>query len=118
MITKNLLNDMKSHALLYLVLSAMFHLTFYGESVLVVQRYLGSLYWMIILPGTTLLLGLMPHLGFPERAAAGAALGFIISGIAGYYLGLAGIHVALHGWILPPAILCTGIILLRRESEQ
>ena len=101
--------ELIGHLVLYLALSIVFQIAFYRESVVIVQRFLGGLYWLFVLPGATLLLAWGDRWGFVERAVAGTALVFAVIGTASYYLGIVGLHVKYHGFLFTPVLIVIGI---------
>ena len=104
--------EMMGHLVTYLLLSVVFQLVFYRESIVVVQRFLGGLYWIFIFPGATLLLAGGDRWGFVERVVAGSALALAVVGTVSYYLGILGLHVRYHGWLLTPMLLTIGVVAL------
>lgn len=106
--------------IIYIVLSVMLQVGFYKESVMTVQRFLWSLYWLFILPGFLLLLPWRNGLNFIERAAIGTALSLAAIGTGSYYAGIIGIPIRIHRFIFPPALIAVGAIIswgLRRKSR-
>lgn len=111
----SLKGELIGHLVLYLALSMIFQVAFYRESVAVVQRFLGGLYWLFVLPGATLLLAWGKRWGFVERAVAGSVLALAIVGTVSYYLGLLGLHVKYHGFLLTPVLIAIGIVACWRR---
>lgn len=111
----SLKGELIGHAALYILLSILFQIAFYRESVVVVQRFLGGLYWLFVLPGATLLLAWGKRWGFVERAVAGSVLALAIVGTVSYYLGLLGLHVKYHGFLLTPVLVAIGIVACWRR---
>lgn len=106
---KTLQREIVAHAILYILLSAIFQIAFYKESFKTVQLFLGSFYWLFVLPGTILLLPWSKSWGFVERAAAGTALAFAVVGTASYYIAIFGLHVKYHRFVFTPLLMAVGI---------
>lgn len=101
--------DAFAHVALFTILLVSLRIVFYKDSSGMVLRFAASLYWLFILPGTTLLLAWAKRWGFAERVAAGTAAVLSIVGTASYYLAIMGIHVRYHWVLFTPALLVTGI---------
>ena len=99
-----------NHIITYVILSVIFQIVFYRESPFFVQRFLGSFYWLFMLPGASVMLIWDNKLGFAERLIAGTGILFAIAGILAYYLPIMGIPFNVLFWILPLALIAAGII--------
>jgi len=110
---RTIIEDLKRHAVTYGVLSIVLQAVFFRESISVVQRFLASFYWMFLLPGAFLLMRWRERWGFTERLIAGSALSLAAFGVLSYHLGLLGLHVRLHGLLLPPLFIAAGLLLAR-----
>lgn len=86
-------------------------IAFYKESLLVALRTSISLLWLFVLPGYFLMLYWREKLGFFERLIIGIALAAAVIGIASYYLGLAGLHIRYHSFLLPALFIVAGIAI-------
>ena len=99
----------------YLVIIALvsiiiFKIVFYNESVTNVLKIIFSLLWLFALPGYFLMLHWHDRLDFRERFIVGIAFAAAVVGISSYYLGLIGINIKYHGFILPPIIIAIGLV--------
>ena len=90
-------------------------IAFYKESLLVVLRTSISLLWLFVLPGYFLMLYWREKLGFLERLIIGIALAAAVTGIVSYYLGLAGLHIRYHHFLLPALLIVIGIFINLKE---
>ena len=106
---ETLQRELIGHVILYIILSVMFQIAFYKESFKIVQLFLGSFYWLFILPGTTMLLPWSKSWGFVERVVVGTALAFAVVGTASYYIVIFGLHVKYHRFVFTPLLLAIGI---------
>lgn len=93
-----------------LVSIIIFKIIFYNESMINVLRIVFSLLWLFGLPGYFLMLHWQESLDFRERFVVGIALAAAVVGISSYYLGLIGINIKYHGFILPPIIIAIGLV--------
>jgi hypothetical protein len=98
----------------YLGLTAALFIAFQKSSLAEVLRTTASLYWMFVLPGYAL--ALCSRQGFVERLIIGIAIQAAVFGLASYYAGLLGWHVAMHGWVLPLASIAVGIMVRRKAA--
>jgi uncharacterized membrane protein len=92
-------------------------LMFRADSVLGIARLVGSLLWLFVLPGFALLLVWHKRLDFLERVVVGTAVSTAIYGIVSYYVGLLGLPVWYHPWILPPLMIAAGVFAWLRSAS-
>ena len=115
-------SEIAGHVILYIALSVMLQIAFYKESFKMVHLFLGSFYWLFILPGTSLLLPWSKSWGFVERVAAGTALAFAVVGSASYYIAIFGLHVKYHRFVFTPLLMVIGVgafwFLSTRKNEN
>ncbi len=110
--------DALAHGALFTILLIILRIAFYKDSFLMVLRFAASLYWLFILPGTTLLLAWGKRWGFAERAAVGTAAALSIVGTASYYLAIAGLPVRYHHLIFTPALIGISIAVMAYRSRR
>lgn len=91
-------------------------LVFYRQDFIATTRAALSLFWMLTLPGYTLLYYWKEKLGFAERIVIGTAAGAAVTAVASYYLGIAGLHVKYHGIVLPAAMLTVAALIIKRKK--
>jgi hypothetical protein len=108
--------ELKLLALGYIVLGIIFYIAFQNSSVLQILRATAALYWMFVIPGYAL--SLCSKQGFVERLIIGLSVQAGVFGLASYYAGLLGWHVATHGIVLPIISIIIGIILWKRNDKQ
>lgn len=112
-ITK-LKQELKWLALGYAVLSIAAFIAFQKSSIMEVLRTTASLYWMFVLPGYSL--ALCSRQGFMERIIIGVSVQTAVFGLASYYAGLLGWHIATHGAVLPAISIIIGVVLWRKRK--
>ena len=111
---KELLHKIKKE-LIYIVISILFFiivfkLIFYKQDLLTAARLVLSLFWAFAIPGYFLMLYWHDKIEFRERFAIGIGLGAAVIGILSYYLGLIGINIKWHGFLLPAVIIAVGVL--------
>lgn len=98
----------------FVALAIVLFVAFQKSSILEVVRTALALYWMFVLPGYALFL--CSRQGFVERIIMGIAVQTAVFGIASYYAGLLGWHVATHGFVLPVFSIAVGACLWRKKQ--
>ena len=107
--------EMQYVALLFLVLLIAFKIAFFRENLVVILRTVFAMFWMFILPGYFIMLYWQDKLGFMERLIIGIALSAATIGAFSYYLGLIGLHIKYHAFVLPVLLILIGIIFSFRK---
>lgn len=101
--------EVVAHVLLFTLLIILFRLVFYRDAFSTVLGFVSSLYWLFILPGTTLMLCWCRRFGFVERAVVGTAAAFAVLASASYYIAILGFHVKYHQFVFTPLFIAIGI---------
>ena len=101
--------------LLFLLALAIFKIAFFIEDFIVLLRNVLSLFWLFVLPGYFILLYWREKLEFIERFVIGIALSAGIIGISSYYLGLIGLNIKYHTFVLPLALILIGIAIIKKD---
>jgi ABC-type uncharacterized transport system permease subunit len=107
--------ELKWLALGYVALSIAFFVAFQKTETGALLRATASIYWMFVLPGYAL--SLCSRQGFVERFIIGVSVQAAVFGLASYYAGLLGWHVATHGLVLPFLSIIIGIILWWKREK-
>lgn len=102
---------------LFISLLVIFKIVLFKETLVTLFLALGVLFYSIIIPGVILLAYLNKKLGSFSRLVLGSVLAIALTGIASYYLGLLGLHVKYHPYIIPPLIMLVGLFLFYRENR-
>lgn len=112
--------DMKKIGLSFLVAVMIFWIAFYKDSVFNIIRIVASFYWLFVIPGYMTLIHFRKEFSFIIRFVLGIASGLGIYGFLSYYLGLFGIHVNYHWFIVPLLISGISLFLLikKRTNEE
>jgi uncharacterized membrane protein len=105
--------ELKWLAIGYLVFSIAIYVAFRNSSIAEILRTTAGIYWMFVLPGYAL--SLCSKQGFVERLIIGLSVQSAVFGLASYYAGLFGWHVATHAIVLPLISIIIGIILWRKK---
>jgi len=100
----------------FVVLGIVIFIAFQKSSIVEVLRVAASLYWMFVLPGYAL--ALCSRQGFVERLIIGISVQTAVIGLASYYAGLIGWHVATHGLVLPIISIIVGIVLWQKSKKH
>ena len=103
---------------LLIALSIILKLVFYNEGLLSVLRISFSIFWIFILPGFYLLYYWHESLDFIERLVLSAALGAAVIGTLSYYLGLAGLHIKWHMFVIPILMLVSSLIMIAKMNKK
>ncbi len=91
-----------------IVLKVLFPLTSIGS----VAKLMGGVVWLFVLPGYAVMLPWQKEFGLLERVVVGMLAAAGMLAITSYYLGLAGLHIRTHSWLLPALILVVSAVLL------
>ncbi|MBI2144949.1 hypothetical protein HYU18_01365 [Candidatus Woesearchaeota archaeon] len=104
------------------LLIALLKIAYYRESIAIAARTAASIYWLLVIPGYAIMLHWKDNIGFLERTAIGTMAAMAITGIASYYLGLAGLKLQNQTLLLPAAIIAASAfgakILARKKTQQ
>ena len=107
--------EMKYTGILFLLALAIFKIAFFKEDFIVLSRSVLSIFWLFVLPGYFILLYWRQKLEFFERFIIGIALSAGVIGISSYYLGLIGLNIKYHIFVLPLALILIGIAINLRK---
>lgn len=103
--------------LIFLIGLIIFKIVFFKERLIVVFRIVLSLFWLFALPGYFIMLYWKEKLEFIERFIIGTALSAGIIGVFSYYLGLLGLNIKYHAFLLPLILILTGLIAAARKKD-
>ena len=106
--------------ILYLLMLTIFKIAFFNENLIVAVKMTLALFWLFVVPGYFLMLYWKEKLDFIERLIVGIALAGGVNGIASYYLGLAGLHIKHHVFLLPVLVMIAGIgiFILKNKKKE
>ena len=97
--------------ILFLLSMAIFKIAFFRESFIVLFRSVLSLFWLFVLPGYFIMFYWREKLEFVERIVIGIAVAAGIIGIFSYYVGLIGLNIKYHIFLLPLVIILVGSLI-------
>jgi len=117
LIALNYLNDLKKLGIVYLASIIVVQILFYKEFFINTLRLTTGFFWLFVLPGFSIMLNYEKKFDFIERLIIGTALGFAIVGTIGYSLGLLGISMKLHQYLIPIATIAIGLYLTARNKH-
>ncbi len=109
--------------LIYLLIAlvsgiVLFKLVFYNENFANVLGFVSSLFWLFVVPGYFIMLYWEKSLDFLERVIIGTALGIGLEGILSYYIGLFGLNIKFHSWVLPLVLIGIGAFIFLKFSGK
>ena len=96
----------------------MFKIVFFRSSVLTVSRSVLSLFWIYAIPGYFVMIYWNDKINFLERFFIGIAVCAAITGISSYYLGLLGLNIVYHMFLLPLVIMGIGYFFFYRKMQK
>lgn len=102
---------------LFIIIFIIFKIIYYKDSFIVSLRFAAALFWMFVLPGYFVMIYWKEKLDFTERLIIGIGLSAAVVGIASYYLGLIGLNISYHGYILPAVIIAAGFLLPHYKKQ-
>lgn len=123
---KGIFEDLKDEGRIVAVIAVCFliglKIILFKEGILVLMRLTLSIMWMFVIPGYLLLLFSRERLSLPVRLVIGTCTAIAAFGLLSYYLGILGIHVQSHPFIIPPAIIALGMglffITMKNDAEK
>jgi len=86
---------------MFLILLIIIKFIFAKEELFVVLRAVAGIFWIIVIPGYFIMFYWSQELKFFERFIIGICAGTAVIGLLSYYIGLAGIHIKYHIYLLP-----------------
>lgn len=93
----------------------MLKIVLYRESFAVLFLTLLRFFYVTIIPGLVVSFCLRDRLSFVFRLVLGSVFALAFTGIASYYLGIFGVHVKYHVYIIPPFLMLLGLLLSRKK---
>lgn len=110
--------ESKYIGILFIVGLVIFKIIYFKESLAVLLKIAASLFWLFVIPGYFAMLYWKNKLEFAERFVVGIALSAALIGIFSYYLGLIGLNMKYHAFILPPVIIIIGLVAAIRKKAS
>ncbi len=107
--------DSAKLAILFILVSVILKIVLYKESVLTILAVTAKLFYTMIIPGMVIFYRLDKNFMF--KLILGFVFVLALTGITSYYLGIIGVHVKYHSYIIPPAIMLIGILIFLKNKE-
>lgn len=102
--------------IMFIAALVIFKIAFYREDLSPLFRVVFSLFWLFLLPGYFAMLYWHEKLDFIERLVIGIALSAGLTGALSYYLGLLGLHIKYHPFILAVVIIIVGLFAAMKKK--
>ncbi|MBM3199636.1 hypothetical protein FJZ53_01775 [Candidatus Woesearchaeota archaeon] len=96
-------------------LSIAFKIAFYKQDWLTAIMLVFKIFSVIVIPGLFLVAYLHKRLDFTTRIIIGSALMIGFVSITSYYLGIIGLHVKYHPFVIPSIALVLGLTLFLKN---
>ncbi len=103
-------------AVVFLALLLILKIVFFKENFVVLARYSFSLFWLFILPGYFAMLYWREKIEFMERIVVGFAVSAAVIGVFSYYIGLIGLNIKYHTFLLPLILIIAGIFFASKAK--
>ena len=100
----------------FLALLLILKIVFFKENFVVLARYTISLFWLFILPGYFAMLYWREKIEFMERIVIGFAVSAAVIGVFSYYIGLIGLNIKYHTFLLPLILIIAGIFFASKSK--
>ena len=101
---------------LFIIALVIFKIIYFKENAVVILKIVASLFWLFAIPGYFAMLYWKDKLEFAERFVVGIALSAAVIGIFSYYIGLIGLNMKYHAFILPPVVIIIGLVAAMKKK--
>ena len=101
--------ESKYIGILFVIGLVIFKIVYFKESPAVLLKIVASLFWLFVIPGYFSVLYWKEKLEFTERFVIGMMVSAAIIGIFSYYIGLIGLNIKYHIFVLPVLIVIAGL---------
>ena len=101
--------ESKYIGILFVIGLVIFKIVYFKESPAVLLKIVASLFWLFVIPGYFSVLYWKEKLEFTERFVIGMMVSAAIIGIFSYYIGLIGLNIKYHIFVLPVLIIIAGL---------
>ena len=102
--------------ILFIIALVIFKIIYFKENAVVILKIAASLFWLFAIPGYFAMLYWKDKLEFAERFVVGIALSAAVIGILSYYIGLIGLNMKYHSFILPPMVIIIGLVAAMKKK--
>ena len=106
--------------ILFLAALIIFKIVYFKENFAVLLKITASLFWIFVIPGYFAMLYWKEKLEFAERFVIGVLLSAAVIGIFSYYIGLIGLNIKYHTFVLPILIMAVGLVaaIMKKVSSS
>ncbi|HIG98525.1 TPA: hypothetical protein HA231_03835 [Candidatus Woesearchaeota archaeon] len=115
---REMTKELKILAACFAAFAIALKLAYYREGTLTALKTAAALYWLFVIPGYAMMLHWRNRLGLAERMAMGTVAAIALTGIASYYIGLAGLKLQNQTLILPLAIIAASFLAYLKFSAR
>ena len=112
--------ESKYIGILFVIGLIIFKIIYFKESFVVLLKIVASLFWLFAIPGYFAMLYWKEKLEFAERFVIGVLLSAAVIGIFSYYIGLIGLNIKYHTFVLPILIMAVGLVaaIMKKVSSS
>lgn len=110
-------SELISVVILFFLFLLILKIVLYKENTMILLLVVLKFFYAVILPGLFISSCLYRKLSFTARFVLGSVFTIASISIISYYLGLIGLHVKYHPYILPPSIMLSGVLLFLRNKQ-
>ena len=110
--------EIKYLSIIFAGIIILLKIIFIKESMANILKIGASFYYLLLLPGFSLMYYWKNDLSIMERVIIAFPVSLAILGISGYYFGLIGIQLNLFTWIAPLVIILLGICINLIKSKE
>ena len=121
MVAEELIKTLKKESIYLAVLISLgiiiFKILFFKEDFLVVAKVVLSLFFIFIMPGFYLMYYWYDKLDFTNRFIIGFSLSAVLIGSISYHLGILGLNIKYHTFVLPLILLILAVVIIIRKKN-
>ena len=88
----------------FFIICLLFRIIFFNEGIINILKIVGGFYWLFIIPGFNIMFSWMNNYDFKIRLLIGTALGISLYGVLSFYIGLFGLNIKYHIFLIPSVI--------------
>lgn len=112
------IQELKKIGIVLVTLIILSKLIFFKEDFLVVIKFWFTMFWSFVLPGFLIMTIFREKFDFIERLIIGSVLGLAFMSLVSYVIGLIGIHLRIHGIIIPVFVVGLYLYLEWKNGER
>ena len=104
MLRDDVVKELRSVGVYFVIVLMILQVIYFKSSIVTTLRVALSFFWLFVVPGLCVLFYWRKQLVFVERALISIPIGVAILGVTSYFLGLGGLHVKYHGYLVPGVV--------------